>query len=167
MKFQNIDHNAGTLICDSHQCPATSTKCSVWRKNSVNDINTLTTSRKCFDSNGKINYILYFSNKSKINVLLSETITFSDQYDSVNRRIDEIVNSYSEATTSGNILQCSNCVGNSPIEITANQRRNAAEFSKKMNKFETNMNEFGKRMSNMGKNMQLDMERTMREAFGR
>lgn len=49
----NLNLTAGTLICDSQQCPATSNKCSVWRKNSVNDINTLTTYRKCFDLNGK------------------------------------------------------------------------------------------------------------------
>lgn len=53
MKNLNMYHNAGTLICDSKQCPATSSKCSVWRKNSVNDNSTLTTYTKCFDSNGR------------------------------------------------------------------------------------------------------------------
>lgn len=60
IKNQNMYPNAGILTCDSKQCPATSSKCSVWRKNSVNDINTLTTYRKCFDSNGKTNLFSQF-----------------------------------------------------------------------------------------------------------
>lgn len=97
---------------------------------------------------------------------LVDIITFSDQYDSVNRRVGEIVNSYSEATTWGSLLQCNNCTGESSAEIVANERRRAAEFSKKMSTFTEKMQKFGNRMSNMGNAMQMQMEQKMRAIFG-
>lgn len=114
-----------------------------------------------------ITFFIFHTKLKGASIFFLDIITFSDQYDSVNRKVGEIENSYSEATTSGSLLQCNNCAGNSSAEIIANERRRAAEFSKKMNEFEKNMKQFGKRMSNMGNTMQLEIERTMREAFGR
>lgn len=62
-------------------------------------------------------------------------------------------------------MQCTNCTGENPTEIVANERQRAAEFSKKMNEFSNNMQNFGKRMSNMGNRIQLDVQQKLRDAF--